>query len=1119
MKRFYSFALALCMAVLTASAQWQCPVPKTTEFVISESDTTYFYLYNAEAAAFFNQGNDWGFRATYLPTGLKTFFTKYVEVVDNVPQEWDGKSLLFHNFNTSGLKKVFINEENFCYVDYNGQANYFWQIEDLGNGSYHIYGGDRNPLYNTLEENYPNCFLGINLDENSTIIYPLLDINVYPNCAIEWQFVSEEDYEVYLNKYNTYREALSLKAAIDGAKELGVDVSEEEKIFADTSSSLEQLSAAVLSVAEKVNKFKETTASPSSPQDLTVEFIQNYTFDNGYAPWKTTTGAKNNQTKNTAGKLGDDTSFWENWKSTPFSGKMYIEMANIPDGVYHFGLSAAMNGGEGYVYANGSRCYVKNVNMTPYHVFTYVDGRMMEAGLEVINNSTGWCGIDDASLLYFGNTDESYQFLAKGMMEDVPDFDADGTYVQKSLLEEFVRVRDELASKTAKDEITALIPSYQDAYLRILANLNAYDAYKNEMVAVEAAMAEENLNGDAADELADYLMMYVDDVLMAGEMSTEEILAETQRIKDLLTKARAESIKGGEDVTKLIVNPDFNDKLNGWSHDGKYANGTVGGTTDNPCVEVYNNNYDIYQELNVPDGVYELRVQACYRPYDGTDLAFYTYMDNPEADPILAYIYANGYKKPIRNIAEFTTTEALDGTSMKVTYNDETLYLPSGMSSASMAFSRGAYENVVYGLVTDGKLRIGITSTEGTNFARWTLWDNFRLTYWEKDAALLRKLLEDLIQEVAAQTAGNRPMNAQCAKILEEAINAASSALESGDGDEMFSSCQALTDAFTAAKSSMVAYQKLASELEELNSALEKYYDTARTEAFDMAASLYDKVDNGITDGTYSEEDVDGVISEISAAITSLKVPKDSNASDDNPLDMTSVIVNPTFTNADLSGWSGTQWSRGGTVDDCAEHFNKTYDTYQDIVGLEEGTYGVGVQAFYRKGLAADDWALFNMEDPSSTDYAILYAVGEEENTQAIAAASSAALPEAPGGAYSEVGEGLVIPNSMEAGNYWFINGYYQNMVYVNVGADGKLRIGTRKEETISNDWVLVDNWTLTYYGKDSVHNPSTGISNVSNAAEMHYGVYDMTGRRMTSDWNSLPAGIYISGGKKFLKK
>lgn len=182
-------------------------------------------------------------------------------------------------------------------------------------------------------------------------------------------------------------------------------------------------------------------------------------------------------------------------------------------------------------------------------------------------------------------------------------------------------------------------------------------------------------------------------------------------------------------------------------------------------------------------------------------------------------------------------------------------------------------------------------------------------------------------------------------------------------------------------------------------------------------------------------------------------------------------IVNPRFDGDDrTTGWSGTGYGAYNPVEN-AEFYEKNYDTYQDISGLTPGKYRVSLDAFYRMGGASDDYNRYTSGNYSEYQYAKLYAsssVGSYEI--GIAPSSSAALESSLGGGTSTVGGnwwggGSYIPNNMEAAYYWFNAGYYDNPLECEVGDDGVLRIGVRKETTVSGDWTCLDNWQLEYYG------------------------------------------------------
>ena len=189
-------------------------------------------------------------------------------------------------------------------------------------------------------------------------------------------------------------------------------------------------------------------------------------------------------------------------------------------------------------------------------------------------------------------------------------------------------------------------------------------------------------------------------------------------------------------------------------------------------------------------------------------------------------------------------------------------------------------------------------------------------------------------------------------------------------------------------------------------------------------------------------------------------------------IDMTDMYVaNPRYENDDRkTGWSGTELGAANPMEN-AEHWNRNYNTYQQIAGLPAGKYRLSLDAFYRMGTSAGDYRLYSSGNYESSQHAKLYAetsVGYYATS--IAPLSSAALDSSLGGgvAWVEGNEwwgGKCVPNNMTSAYYWFENGYYKNSVECEVGNDGALTIGIRKDVLISEDWTCIDNWKLEYWG------------------------------------------------------
>ena len=74
---------------------------------------------------------------------------------------------------------------------------------------------------------------------------------------------------------------------------------------------------------------------------------------------------------------------------------------------------------------------------------------------------------------------------------------------------------------------------------------------------------------------------------------------------------------------------------------------------------------------------------------------------------------------------------------------------------------------------------------------------------------------------------------------------------------------------------------------------------------------------------------------------------------EDTWTDVTSLyLTNPTFEGNDVvSGWAGTTFGAANPMEN-AEHWNKTFNTYQTLTDLTPGRYRLSLKAFYRCGTA-----------------------------------------------------------------------------------------------------------------------------------------------------------------------
>lgn len=216
--------------------------------------------------------------------------------------------------------------------------------------------------------------------------------------------------------------------------------------------------------------------------------------------------------------------------------------------------------------------------------------------------------------------------------------------------------------------------------------------------------------------------------------------------------------------------------------------------------------------------------------------------------------------------------------------------------------------------------------------------------------------------------------------------------------------------------------------------------------------------------------------------------------------DYTDYIINPSFEGDSKVGWSGSP-----TVEyDCAEKYNTNFDVYQTIEGLPQGKYLLTCQGFYRSGNTANAAATHNAANERL--HAILYANGSENVSIPLLSIIEEAGKKGAIGVMA-TGYGYV-PNTMEQTSVYFHAGLYPNSLICNVGENGKLRIGVKKTTTISEDWTIFDNFTLTYIPEEE----PDGIQSIRPVLSPK-GIYTLQGTKI-DEADLQRNGIYIIDGK-----
>ncbi len=186
------------------------------------------------------------------------------------------------------------------------------------------------------------------------------------------------------------------------------------------------------------------------------------------------------------------------------------------------------------------------------------------------------------------------------------------------------------------------------------------------------------------------------------------------------------------DVTSYLVNTGFDgNSKSGW----EIVSNADSQTADHGCMEFWNGTFDIWQNLNLPQGHYRLSVQAFYRCKDNFGKEYYVdgeYFYEPgDADNyfngtqnITGYMYAGETSQKLVSVYSEPRDEAPNGGWARYNWK----YYPNAMNSARIYFDEGRYWNTME-FDAGGETSIGLRCREN-EWSNWCIFDNFKLEYY-----------------------------------------------------------------------------------------------------------------------------------------------------------------------------------------------------------------------------------------------------------------------------------------------------------------------------------------------------------------------------------------------------
>lgn len=254
------------------------------------------------------------------------------------------------------------------------------------------------------------------------------------------------------------------------------------------------------------------------------------------------------------------------------------------------------------------------------------------------------------------------------------------------------------------------------------------------------------------------------------------------------------------------------------------------------------------------------------------------------------------------------------------------------------------------------------------------------------------------------------------------------------------------------------------------------------------------------------------------------------SASEENPVDASYYIKMPNFSQREYvitGGWdsgdnpawthtNGSIWGRNDNHDDFVfECYNQDpLALTQTVTDLFPGYYILSCQGYYRDGSRANHAAIIaDGGEPQHLGWLSATATDDEIMDVQLPLVSDY-KDKVPGYGYeSSIGR---FPDSCTDAQQYFQNGYYKVGGYIKVGDDGMLEISVTKDNGgfQNGDWVVVDNFRLTYLG-ESVPTAIKGVT--ENTDTVNDGkIYNLNGVQVKS---ATQRGIYIKNGKKYVVK
>lgn len=1185
----YSAVLVASLSTNYAQAQVNDPVlPSPVQLKLDGTDTVA--IKNVLADKWLTKGNAYGTQTSLGDSGLG-----FVIVPNKGDDGQPNGTYSFCNDRSGKFgafsSKIFVNsvDENGgnSYVDYASQdiEKTYWKVTPNGT------------TFKFQANEYPETYAGYNPNDTGLDGKGETAVDGLFRPALTEDGANGLEWQAY--PYTYFYRLEKLKDAINAAIDEGLDVSAVEAIYNNPNAAYWQLKEASRMINDARRNKAMAEATAESPVNITeyapdanCDALTGWTLeceydkDGNVGSGGHGTNWQAHSAKYTAPDGYQTEKFIERWvngNSDPVTNTEVAGAGRLSDGVLSqtlhklpaggykvtcYAMATQQSKGDSYkvegvsVFADtkstpNSQTVATLAGVPQKYEFLLdiKEGEDLTIGFKLDKCTANWVFVDNFQIEYCGPSFKAMnlndvQKAAEDLDAKLAGINACPTYTDKAAeLIESARAMTE--DGTSDEEINTMKKNLSDVAAEIEKSSELYAELENLNTTIGEFLALD----PAGDEFDAFMALYEDcgtgesaeDLMSTWTLNNEELTQYMADLKVKLENAQNASIKPGDDITRKIVNPSFDNGKEGWTV--KEGSPKFDGTYKN--CEVYQGTFDIYQDItNIPDGVYELSVLAFQRVAEN---GVASKAHDAGTEDITAFIYANDLETPFTSPYTYGMKEPSGGKpdDYKYNLNGEDVYIPNSMQGMAAATTENpeAYTVTVPMLVEGGTLRIGVRekrrpSNINNSWGDWAIWDNFRLKYIGSKGDALNAVTTPLIAKAAGLL--DSKMNADVRTQLE----AAKTALET---EATVPGIHTLSAAIEAANTSIEAYKPLQTAIENAQTRYEE--NEATSETSDAAKGIYNAAkttaENIYNNGTAADAEIPAAIKALNEGVTKYVIHDViADASEAKPADITKVIANSDFATMSSTGWDvkdGTMGFQANNSVEAGEFYNCTFNLQQTLVGLPAGMYRLTTQAFYRNGNDAsakvdgsDDQLKYDVNENAYLYFSDKEIPTEEgkkvatelpENKQAIKTITALKIAEdkwndvglSDNGGLKKMDDGMYIPDNMITAQAFFRSdagsAYDSEPLNFNYDGNSDFRIGlikNVKNETTSGDWTIVKNFKLYYLGVDP-----TGISEiVTDANAVATKIYNASGMQI----GKLQKGINIietvmKDGSKKVKK